>query len=225
MTDDYLWDRSGAPDDFVAALERGLQPLGAEAEALLDEQALLDELEAEMDARVEGTPMAGADEIAEVVPLPTARPKPTTEVAQSSHWIWMSAAAALLLAVSAMVLLGEARARSGRTPVQVGGGAEPSLRVEIGVEGPQAAAVLTELRPSYAALARCGHARMLSEADTGVSASFQVAVTGGEARVEAIEVRRGELDDASRGCVSRILEDWRPSAVGDGTMNVVIVIE
>jgi len=219
--DDYLWDRSGAADDFVAGLERKLAPLAAEAEALVDEQALLAEIEARSASRAD----------AELVLLPTAkaereqhreREAAAEQEAQGHGWLWMSAAAALLLAVSALVLLGEARTRR-EAPLQVGGGLEPSLRVEIGVEGPWGPAALSELRPLYPALAACAHGLERR----AVSAEFSVVIRGAEARVEVVEVEveRGTLDDAGRRCLAQVLGRWRPQAVGEGPLRVGISID
>lgn len=222
MTDQYLWDRSGEADEFVAELERGLAPLGDEADAILDELELEDEAEAEVDEA------EAEDADAMVVVLPTARAAAAAEAKQAGRrWMWMSAAAALLLSFSALTLAREARRGSGTT-VQVGGNQSPALaRVELGVDGvpdATAARALTELRPLHAELAGCARDWVRADRDGGREAlKLRASVELGSG--SELEAEGGQLDEGTRACVERAFAGWQPAGLGPGTLEITVNVQ
>lgn len=218
MTDEYLWDGSGEPEAFVDRLERGLSPLGDELDAMLDE---LDELEGgELDE-----PPAIEDE-AVVLQLPVANAAEPRRTRPRSSWLWMSAAAVLLLSFSTFALSGRGQSRGPSPAAQVVGEGAETARLTLAVTavetdaGASSLDALRELRAVHDSLARCS-----IELEAGAQLELHV-----ELRAEAIELRRatfgdGELDRTTRRCLDRALARWQPEGLGLGELGVRIEIE
>lgn len=221
MTDEYLWDGSGEPEAFVDRLERGLSPLGDELDAMLDELDELDGLEAgELDE-----PPAIEDE-AVVLQLPVANAAEPRRTRPRSSWLWMSAAAVLLLSFSTFALSGRGQPRGPSPAAQVVGEGAETARLTLNVTAVETDAgassfdALRELRAVHDSLARCS-----IELEAGAQLELHV-----ELRAEAIELRRatsgdGELDRTTRRCLDRALARWQPEGLGLGELGVRIEIE
>lgn len=217
MSDDaYLWDRSGEVDPRVAELERQLGALD-DREAVahwIDEFGEFDGLAASDDSH--GSHRTDVDGDAVVVELPALHADrvrgPELEPASGPGWIWMTAAAATLLLLSAVGLVRRARSSSTtstvRARVAAGEGSPARARVELTARGgadAEARGTLASLRPAHAALARCA-----LRVDTRVEAT--VDPTG------AVQSNGG---DTVRACLEAAL----PSPRGPRASTIVIVLE
>ncbi|NVB43040.1 hypothetical protein G6O69_34780 [Pseudenhygromyxa sp. WMMC2535] len=241
MNEDYLWEREGEPDAFSEALERGLAPLGEEADALIEGLDL--NLDGDLDLSLDGE-LGGPRDEGVVVRLPSAGERALGEgeaalgggegVAGRS-WLWMGAAAALLLALSASVLVGEQRRRAQlREPIGVGGGASPRARIGVAVQAfesdGQAGRLdgLVALRPLHHSLATC--ARAWAEAEAGeqsVALRLELDLKPGAVSLVGSEFdgRPGPGAEALARCMRSAVEAWQPQGLGAGVMTVRVTIE
>jgi hypothetical protein len=206
-----VWIMSDDEDEFVAELERRIAPLRDEADALIDD--VLREVERE----------------AVVVLLPGRSVAPEVVEVPPRRWIWLSAAAALLLTMSTLVLAAEGRRRIERPAIQVGGDAEPRARVRVGVADVTSDTrasrwnALVELRSLHRPLAACAAARDSSE-PVALTIATRLRVDDA-ARPDEVRVDEGELDEPTRACLVRTVSDWHPLALGNGELNLLLEIE
>ena len=222
MTDeDYLWDRSGESDDFLARLERGLALLGDEGEAML---AGLDDGAAGLELEEPEAERSRAGAV--ILELPVAgAPIGVDARARSSSWAWLSAAAAVLLVFSAWVFGASAR-RLDLASASVSGAAIAATRVEVGVLerdtelGVIPMQALVELRVQHLDLGRCARGqREVVELEVELGLHEAGAVD-----LRAIAARRGQLDAPVRACLVETLGEWEPAGFGVGELKLKMTI-
>jgi len=226
---DYLWDRSGTPDPELEAIERGLAPLGDEAEALLDAidfEALAARGETQRAASLGPSgAKPGEGVVLQLPAIPELEASAGVEPDPRGRrgGLWMVAAAAVLLALSGLTLIGaDERGRaSDAGPAAVAGHGGAASHVELAVveidtaRGAERAHARAQLGPIHEALARC-----LAPVREAAILELRARLGPAGVEIERIRVRGAELDEGRRACLRELLSSWDAGTLGVGTLDL-----